>query len=392
MNFEPQKFFIGLIDFFSIILPGAVLIYLANDNWPGQLLSLSESESWVVFLVAAYLVGQCLDTLGAFILDAWFYQIMNWRQPAFSRLAEGKEKSELGYKKYLPTIGLHFNFEILRQARRLMESYLDLNRLSSAFSTFQWARARLIASPSDVLSEFHRLEAMSKFFRSLTIGAAIYPFLLLLLWLSLWHWRGERPVVSLQTIVPPAVSLVVMFPFWLAYGRYRSKAVHVACWFVIALEGALDEPRALVQGATHAGGVVYRMNEQGGGREYLLVGAKQGNDWVLPKGHIEQGESLRETAVREVYEEGRCWARVEDDLGTVEFVVGNEKIIVRYFLMQSEGDAIFKTHQEPRTVVWMTLADAISAAMYPETKALLERCYIHESDFYNASSAGARAS
>jgi hypothetical protein len=31
MNFEPQKFFIGLIDFFSILLPGAVLTYLTKE-------------------------------------------------------------------------------------------------------------------------------------------------------------------------------------------------------------------------------------------------------------------------------------------------------------------------------------------------------------------------
>ena len=28
MNFDPQKFFIGLMDFFSILLPGALLTYL----------------------------------------------------------------------------------------------------------------------------------------------------------------------------------------------------------------------------------------------------------------------------------------------------------------------------------------------------------------------------
>jgi len=32
MNFEPQKFFIGLMDFFSILLPGALLTYLLMDE------------------------------------------------------------------------------------------------------------------------------------------------------------------------------------------------------------------------------------------------------------------------------------------------------------------------------------------------------------------------
>ena len=31
MNFEPQKFFIGLVDFFSIFMPGALLTYLLKD-------------------------------------------------------------------------------------------------------------------------------------------------------------------------------------------------------------------------------------------------------------------------------------------------------------------------------------------------------------------------
>src|SRR4030095_12993940 len=37
MNFDPQKFFIGLLDFFSILLPGALLTYLLRDELgPGR--------------------------------------------------------------------------------------------------------------------------------------------------------------------------------------------------------------------------------------------------------------------------------------------------------------------------------------------------------------------
>ena len=34
MNFEPEKFFIGLMDFFSILLPGALLTFLAGRVIP----------------------------------------------------------------------------------------------------------------------------------------------------------------------------------------------------------------------------------------------------------------------------------------------------------------------------------------------------------------------
>jgi len=37
MNLEPQKFFIGIVDFFSILMPGAMLAYLARD-WAGPYL------------------------------------------------------------------------------------------------------------------------------------------------------------------------------------------------------------------------------------------------------------------------------------------------------------------------------------------------------------------
>ena len=38
MDFEPQKFFIGLTDFFAILLPGALLVYFLTQPWLGQLL------------------------------------------------------------------------------------------------------------------------------------------------------------------------------------------------------------------------------------------------------------------------------------------------------------------------------------------------------------------
>ena len=51
MDFEPQKFFIGVIDFFSILLPGAALTYLFKDDVGPQVLGKrcgtpQGAESW----------------------------------------------------------------------------------------------------------------------------------------------------------------------------------------------------------------------------------------------------------------------------------------------------------------------------------------------------------
>ncbi|HEY8462221.1 MAG TPA: NUDIX domain-containing protein, partial [Blastocatellia bacterium] len=50
-----------------------------------------------------------------------------------------------------------------------------------------------------------------------------------------------------------------------------------------------------------AGGVVWRETPRG--REVLLIMRPKRQDWTLPKGHIEKGESWDVAAQREVKEE-----------------------------------------------------------------------------------------
>ena len=74
MDLEPQKFFIGVIDFFSILLPGALLTYLlknsAGPRWFGaRFYNLSGTEGWVIFLFSSYLVGHFVFLLGSSLLD-----------------------------------------------------------------------------------------------------------------------------------------------------------------------------------------------------------------------------------------------------------------------------------------------------------------------------------
>ena len=59
---------------------------------------------------------------------------------------------------------------------------------------------------------------------------------------------------------------------------------------------------------SHAGGIVFRVI--GDVPEFLIVTSRSNPEhWVLPKGHIEPGESPRSAAVREVLEETGVEAR-----------------------------------------------------------------------------------
>lgn len=83
-----------------------------------------------------------------------------------------------------------------------------------------------------------------------------------------------------------------------------------------------------------AGGLVVR------GDEVLLIALAGGERWQLPKGHIEQGESEEQAAVREVREETGVSGRPVSRLPEIEywFVQAGQRIHKRvaYFLLAYE--------------------------------------------------------
>ena len=122
--------------------------------------------------------------------------------------------------------------------------------------------------------------------------------------------------------------------------------------------------------SSHGGGVVYRVKD--GVKEYLLVGPKKDvpDEWVLPKGHHERHEKIRDTALREVAEEAGVKARVICPLRTIKFQLGNETIRARFYLMEmiSQGK---RSEEKRRRRDWFSFQDAIEHATHAETKALL---------------------
>ena len=66
-------------------------------------------------------------------------------------------------------------------------------------------------------------------------------------------------------------------------------------------------------------------------------------DWCIPKGHVEPGEDLDATAVREVFEETGIQGKVLEKIGEISysFRVGRKKIqktVHHYLLSQTGGE------------------------------------------------------
>jgi ADP-ribose pyrophosphatase YjhB (NUDIX family) len=115
--------------------------------------------------------------------------------------------------------------------------------------------------------------------------------------------------------------------------------------------------------------VVYRLN--GAQPELLLVTPKlEPTVWVLPKGHIEAGESPDQTAVREVFEEAGVRARIVEFLMTAGQVVRGKPQQIDFFLMEKVTE---DRATEGRRLVWLSPADAIGRVTFAETKAVVIR-------------------
>jgi 8-oxo-dGTP pyrophosphatase MutT (NUDIX family) len=125
---------------------------------------------------------------------------------------------------------------------------------------------------------------------------------------------------------------------------------------------------------SRAGGVVTR-HDAGGGIRYLLVRPRRRDDqWVLPKGHVEPGESLEETAVREVREETGVDAAVVAPLGTVEYQADGETAVVAFFLMRAGREG---AGSEGRETAWVARDEAIARLSFEDLRELIRTASRH---------------
>ena len=116
-----------------------------------------------------------------------------------------------------------------------------------------------------------------------------------------------------------------------------------------------------VQRAVSAGGVVYRLTE--GGPEFAICGRDSDGVWGLPKGTPDSGESLEQTAVREVEEETGLKVRVVDKIGVIEYWFSREGVRyhkwVHYYLMEAVGGDTSAHDVEYDRVEWFPAAVAL---------------------------------
>ncbi len=98
--------------------------------------------------------------------------------------------------------------------------------------------------------------------------------------------------------------------------------------------------------------------------------------WSLPKGHIEDGETAEQAAVREVEEETGIAGVILGELGTIDFwfVADGRRIhkTVQHYLMRAVGGKLSDADIEVTEVAWVPLTQISSQLAYPDERGLID--------------------
>lgn len=125
-----------------------------------------------------------------------------------------------------------------------------------------------------------------------------------------------------------------------------------------------------------AGGLVFR-NENNQIKFLLVTSNSNPNRWIIPAGHVEAGESYRETALREVAEEAGVEAAIFSALGVMEYVWYREfqKLLIKTHLYLMEHVNTFATNPEGRQVDFFSFEQTKALNMWAESREFIEKAY-----------------
>ena len=204
MKFDPGSFYLGVVDFFSIMLPGGVLAWFLAGPLQGNVFGTlfpaipPGTAGWVIFLFAAYLLGHIVFLLGSYLDNIY--------DP--TRKLVWPKATDFAYQ----------------QADRIKRDRLGAEA-AKAINTYQWSRAILTLNHPAGMAEVARLEADSKFFRSLVV------VLVILLAATLAN-DGHRTGI----VFPVLLGVFAVLSYW-RYTERRYKSTEQAYRFMIVLAG-----------------------------------------------------------------------------------------------------------------------------------------------------------
>ena len=124
-----------------------------------------------------------------------------------------------------------------------------------------------------------------------------------------------------------------------------------------------------------AGGAVVTREDQSRGTEVLIIHRKRYDDWTLPKGKVEVGESVPACAVREVREETGVTIRLNVPLDSISYEAGNAGLKKVDYWGGVVLDAVPRAPDaEVDVVSWLPVRAALGRLTYSHDHFLVQQC------------------
>jgi 8-oxo-dGTP pyrophosphatase MutT (NUDIX family) len=126
-----------------------------------------------------------------------------------------------------------------------------------------------------------------------------------------------------------------------------------------------------------SGGVIFRRRDDS--IEVVLTARKKGAIWCLPKGLVEAGETLEETAIRETEEETGLKGRSLQKIGEIDYWYYSREEEVRifktvhFYLLEFVSGFEGDHDSEVDEVRWFTLEEAPNILSYKNEKEMVTR-------------------
>jgi 8-oxo-dGTP pyrophosphatase MutT (NUDIX family) len=95
------------------------------------------------------------------------------------------------------------------------------------------------------------------------------------------------------------------------------------------------------------------------------------DDWSLPKGKLDAGETFEAAALREVWEETGLRCSLERSLPDERYSVRDRPKVVRYWLMSVDEDPGFSPNDEVDELRWLSPEDAVALLTYDRDKGVV---------------------